>query len=602
MKRISRTPIVHAHPEDYYFPKLVRSGGGAGSHIAAEVTAYYEHRYAMGHAPLEGEIKKGRGKTAGRTAGKKTADSGSWGTVGPVDSGASIGVSVPQPYVPEFASPDRLFYPSDPRQAMKYWRYFYALDPLCGNVMDMYSEMLTSGASLSGDGIDSHEIRDACEDALVATKALSQMRWMALGFLVDGEVVPHLIWSDEKGHWDYLGFQDPLHLIVTDIPFANQEPLLELDVPKNVKSILTNPDPKYQKLRDSVPDEFIEMLNRNESIVLNTEEGVSFLPRRATAYDTRGLSMFSRLWRTLILEDAIMNATMQTARRAAFPVKVVKMGNPATGWIPGPEHEERLRKLLVIAETDPQAWLIYHYGVSFDAWGTNERGMTISKEWDVIERLKMIALGVSKAFIHGEVSYSSAEKGLQVFLNRLQGLRTYFEDYWWYPKFFGVMAEKNGWTKTTEAELKHGVRVKRSKYELKRNKHYKIPTLVWDKSLNAQKKDDMIRIYADIKQTLGQEVSGKEIFAVAGLDWEEQQIQVREEKKRIEELDKEYGMPSAPAQGEPGMGGGGAPMGGGGETPPTTEGEPEAGQELEFNEAPGAPGPDVVPEPEAQKS
>jgi len=81
------------------------------------------------------------------------------GVSGIGSTGPSVSVTVPQMYIPEFASPDRLFYPSDPKTAMKYWRFFYGLDPVCGNIIDMYAEMMQSDVELVGEGV-TDEMKD----------------------------------------------------------------------------------------------------------------------------------------------------------------------------------------------------------------------------------------------------------------------------------------------------------------------------------------------------------------------------------------------------------------------------------------------------------
>jgi len=43
----------------------------------------------------------------------------------------------------------------------------------------------------------------------------------------------------------------------------------------------------------------------------------------------------------------------------------------------------------------------------------------------------------------GEVTYASAEKGLEVFLSRLLTLRQFFELAWMKPKFFKPIAQIN---------------------------------------------------------------------------------------------------------------------------------------------------------------
>lgn len=555
---MKREAIKFTNNENYYPLSVHRQAGGTW--INHEVARFYEGSYG---GNINAEVAS--------EGLKKQADSA--GGVGGGSLGNSIMTTVPQMYLPEFASPDRLFFPTEKKQAMKYWRYFYSLDPVCGNVIDMYSDMLLSDVELAG--VDDKDMLDTYYASLEDTQALNLFKWMVVGYMVDGEVLPHLVWDEEESYWSYLGFQDPINVNVIDVPFIGEEPYAELHIPDAVRKILLDPNPRYERFRKGVPTEMLDAVMQNRGIPLNTEENVTFIPRKLTPYDVRGISVFSRIWRVLMYEDAVFNATIQTARRHAAPVKVVKLGNPATGWIPGPEHAEKLKQLLAAVETDPQAWLLYHYGISFEAWGTTDRVMTIGKEWDTIERIKLIALGVSKAFLTGEVTYASAEKGMQIFLARLQAMRTFFETKWWYPRFFGVMARKNEWVRPTAAEVSHRVKTRRAKRELVADRRYMVPRMVWQKSLDPQSKQDLVRLYGEVKDRLGLKISRSEVAANLGLDWEEEEIKSRQEDKRLVELDKEYG-PAQPEAQEGGAGGmGGGAMGGPAAPPAGEEAAPE---------------------------
>ena len=98
--------------------------------------------------------------------------------------------------------------------------------------------------------------------------------------------------------------------------------------------------------------------------------------------------------------------------------------------------------------------------------GTTDRIMNIAQHHDVIERIKLIAMGISKSFLHGEVTYASSVTGLSVFLQRLRAMRDFFVNTWLLPKFFKPIAQINGWVKRDKGELNHRYRIKRSFREI----------------------------------------------------------------------------------------------------------------------------------------
>jgi hypothetical protein len=283
-----------------------------------------------------------------------------------------------------------------------------------------------------------------------------------------------------------------------------------------------------------------------------------------------------------MFEDSIFNASIQTARRHAGPLKFALLGNAQTGWIPGPEHEAKLLQLLAQAELDPHAWIVYHYGIQFQMVGTTDRMMSIRQEWDTIERIKLIALGISKSFLSGEVTYASAATGLQVFLQRLKAFRNYIEQKWIRPKFFQPVAEINGWIRRSPAEVQHRFRIKRSQRELLEEKRYIVPEIVWEKSLDPTVDSALVNAMQALEQ-MGCKFSKTTKMATVGFSFEEETRKLSQER----EFEKQF-LPKTPQdqQQEGGGAGGGGGMMGGGEPPP-----PPPGGEGAEGAAPGQGGP-----------
>ena len=494
-------------------------------------------------------------------------DGASWTTrtaSGGTQSGNSF-VTNQRPYQPEFESPDRQQYPVHRILANRYWRMFYKLDPVIGTGIDMFSELPWSGFDMTGEGVEG-EIRDALEDMVEETEVRSILPHLVREFLVVGEACPHLFYDDTKGIWTHIAMHNPDQLDVIHAPFIKMDPVVEFVPDDRLRKVLSSDHEMLRAVRSSMPPELVSKLQARQNIPLSPVN-FTFLPRKLHPYDVRGTSLLSRMWRILMLEDGIFNATLATARRHAGPLKIAKLGDPATGWIPEPEQEKRLLQLLSQAEMDVHAWLVYHYGISFELVGTTERVMTIDRQWDLIERVKLVALGINKAFLHGEVTYASAASGLTVFLQRLRTIREYFEAKWLIPKFFRPIAEMNGWVKPTEAELAGRIRVRRSRAELREDRRYIIPRLEWDRGLDPSVDSDMINA-AQSLSGLGVTFSKTTLMSLANRSYEEELEQMgqdaeMEQRKMAQNpaLAQALQMAQAMAGGGPG---GGMPPGGGG--------------------------------------
>lgn len=494
------------------------------------------------------------------------------------DYGSGNVMMQPQrPYYPEFDSQDRQSFPIHRQQANMYWRLFYKLDPVIGQGVDMYSELPWGNFSLSGEGVDG-EIKAQLERMIEVTRLKSLLPYFVKEYLVVGEVAPHLYYSDTDGIWTYCALQNPDYLDVVYVPSIKMDPIVQFRPDPKLRQLITSNHPLAADVRATMPPEILAAFSSGQPIPL-FPPNFSLIARRLHPYEVRGTSILSRMWRALMLEDGIFNASIATARRHAGPIKVAKIGDPASGTIPNPAVRDELLRVLAQCEIDPHAWLVWHYGIQFDLVGSTERMMTIDKHWDLIERIKLIALGISKAFLHGEVTYASAASGLSIFLRKLKSLRQFFEDEWLYPRFFRQVAVMNGWVKRTPAELAHGVRVVRSQQELVDMNAYVVPKLEWEESLNPTVDSTMINAMKSLTD-LGVHFSQQSLNAIVGRDWEKELRQRGREAQRKKEILAEYpelaaeeaAMAAADGGGGGGMlpglgpdifGGGGDDLGGG---------------------------------------
>jgi hypothetical protein len=497
-------------------------------------------------------------------------------------AGGNVFQQTQRPYQPEFESPDRQNYPIHRNLANIYWRLFYKLDAIIGNGVDMYSELPFGDVEFTGEGVDG-EVKDTFERAWEVCNIRALLPYFVREYLVTGEACPQCFYDKSQGIWTYVGMHNPDQLEVIHTPFIKMDPIVRFKPDNRLQQVLASGSDMVRHVRESMPPELLSALMSGQPIELHPLN-FTFLPRKMHPYDVRGTSILSRMWRALMYEDAIFNASIATARRHAGPIKVAKLGDRATGWIPDPSHEQRLLELLAQAELDPHAWIVYHYGIEFDLVGTTDRVMTIDKHWDLIERIKLIALGISKAFLHGEVTYASAASGLTVFLQRLKALREYFEAAWIVPKFFKPLAVMNAWVKPTDAELAHGVRTRRSKQDLLEDNRWIIPTLEWARQLDPSVEQAQIQAVQALTQ-MGVVFSKQYLASLSGRDWEEELTQ-RAREAEIEQklIQKNPALQMAlmqPAGGEGGGGGGGMMPGLAPESMGFPGGEPGA---------PGAPG------------
>ena len=328
--------------------------------------------------------------------------------------------SLPTPYQPEFGSIDRLFYPTDRLQQNRIFRMLYKTDPIVGTVIDLYADIMGSDMTLSGEGVEG-SVKDTYEKMIDKTGILSLFPSFPKEYMSMGEVIPHLVFDKDQRIWTSLLFHNPDQIKVVDSPFIDIDPILEFVPDDSLKRLVKNTDPTIQKVLSRYPSDFLANVLSGRNIPLDSSLNVTFIARKCHPYDIRGTSILSRIFRVMVYEDAVTNCSIATARRHAGPLKICKVGGDNVGghgpFIPDDSYIEKIQSMLTIAEQDPHAFLILPWYVQFEAFGTTERMLSIRNEWDIIERVKLTALGVSQGFLHGESTYSCFVEGTPVTLS-----------------------------------------------------------------------------------------------------------------------------------------------------------------------------------------
>lgn len=430
-------------------------------------------------------------------------------------------------YDPEITT-TAIYLPRTIKQKNRWCRWFYDHDELIGAAMDAHAELPYSKAVLD---VDDRYILRHYEDCLDKTNFFSKLPPIDLEFMKIGEVFIHNNWDDESGMWNHITVHNPDYVEVKFTPFADQECAIELIPDDELKSLVHSTKPEDQQLKSRIPDQVFRKVLTGKNITLDPDE-VTHIARRSHAYDVRGTSIITRIFRLLMYEDKLREAQITISDNFIYPLKIFKLGDPQKGWIPNETHQRALASMLQQATFDPNFSLIYHYGLQVDYVTVADKVMRLEKEWTDISEKKMIALGVNKEFLSGTGSYASANVGLQVQLARYRAKRDLFEQRWIRDKFFRIMAERNDFYRRDKKELVGQYRVSRTGRE--RQERLIVPKLIWDKKL--MMRDDqafltfMNNVYAQGKGP----ISAITLLHLMGLSLEDE-LKNKRKQKELEE-------------------------------------------------------------------
>lgn len=572
--------------------------------------------------------------------------------------GASVVRSLARPYHPLFSSPDRLQLPTQLAQLNQYWRMFYNMDPIIGAGIDLISELPFSSAYLKMDqvGDRAQTIMNTFEDSLNESELVSFMPKMVREYLTLGEVFPYAHWSEEEGIFNHLSLLNQDTMDVVDSPLIDDEPIVTMRPSQEMRRILTSTDPRYIRLRTKLPREMLGLIAGGRNIPLDPIN-VSHIARKAFGYDIRGTSLMARMFRILMYEDAVFSGQIQQAQRHSLPLRVFKLGDPQTQWIPTVDNQEDFASILAECEADPLSALVWNYALQVEYHGMEGKQLKLTQEWDIISEVKFCALGINKALLNGETSYASVNSAMQIFMSRLRNLRDMMERDWVYRKYFVTMSELNGfWRKIKKTDDEHGLPPSRTpemqkQTSLLNDKLQKIaeisdpgiqqeklleiqgevrqqrqliakiekvcandkrsqvhpkmkliyPTIEWEKRLDVRQDEAILGIW----QALAEKgwISPRSVVQGAGLDYDSEMATFAADMKHII---KNTAIMGTLSEGGGGIGGGGAgllagALGGGGEGPPGGAGGPPGSEGDMAGEGHGAPGSGPMTGPTASR-
>ena len=447
---------------------------------------------------------------------------------GPMSATGKVVTTAPIFYDIRYFTPDKFYFPSSELEQNDVWRMVYKRDPVVGAGIDLYADFAFSEFDLLG--IEDKYIRETYESMCQSLNLQSKLPDMSREFLIEGKVIPHLIFNDTLGYWRRMFIHNPDFIRVTPIPFMDEEPLIDMRIPVELKNYIASPDYRIQQMISKLPHSLASAMLSSSFIPLDNIN-VSYIPRKALGSDWKGTSILERLYRMLMFEDFLMNAALAVAQRNAVPLKLFKLGDASANWYPSEEDAMAFSELLAIAEADPVSAIIMHSGIDVDYVGVSDRFWNVAHEWDFITETKLIGLGVGKGFLTGESSFAAAVSQLQTFVQKVAGLRTKLEHEWLLPKVFKTVAQINQFYKRSDAELAHRIRVDVEDRDLI------IPKLKWHRSLEPTQETALLSIWQELKEK--GLVSDRTLAAGSGVNLDVERTNIKEEKEYNRKMEEE---------------------------------------------------------------
>lgn len=235
--------------------------------------------------------------------------------------------------------------------------------------------------------------------------------------------------------WNRIIILPPDAVEVTTYPFSDRIDIKVIP-PVNVKQNATTVEEPFY----DVPDE-IKNSMKDGKIPLDTDPNsgsfVHVLKRGGSYYDDLGQSLLDPILGTMIYREKLRQAQTSIASRHMTPIRVI-WGENLSSF-----HVEDLRSQVDLALQDPDYSIIANYEINWQEFGSNDRLMDLTSEYEETEKRMMVALGFTSEILRGEGTYAGNRLNLEIINTEFMFLRQiiseFVENY-----LFAPVARKKG--------------------------------------------------------------------------------------------------------------------------------------------------------------
>ena len=311
-------------------------------------------------------------------------------------AGIDVRLGMPTFYQPLFQATNMLL-PRDRRERNEWCRHFYRTEPIIATAMDIHSEFPISG--INNMCSDPHIKRFFDYMAFDKLDMVNLLLDIGLEYWKIGDVFPFGQFNEATGMWEQFTLLNPDYVNLKSSLFAD-EPVIELIPDSTLTAVAASgPTGEYGDLYRQFPEDVINQVRLGKNIVLDSRL-VTHIAHKAAPYETWGTPLMMRCFKTLIYKDKLRQAQDAIANRHIMPLRVAKIGTPGEP-MPTQEDIDSFRDLLYAGDGDPNYFLVYHYGLSFDYVGSTGKILPLNTEFAFIDSELLTGMCITKEMLSG---------------------------------------------------------------------------------------------------------------------------------------------------------------------------------------------------------
>lgn len=389
---------------------------------------------------------------------------------------ADVRMGSPTFYQPLFQQTNMML-PRDRRERNEWCRHFYRTEPIVGTALDLHTEFPISDVSnMCSDPFIKKFFDYMMFDKLDIVNLLLEI---GLEYWKLGDVFPFGQFNETEGIWESFTLLNQDYVNVTASIFAGDQQIEMIPDDSIVNIVNGGPGGEFGDLYRQFPEDIINSVKLGKNMPLDNRL-VSHIAHKAAQYEAWGTPLMMRCFKTLIYKDKLRQAQDAIANRHIMPVRVAKIGAPGEP-MPQQEELEAFRDMLFDIDGDPNAFLVYHYGLSFDYVGSTGKILPLNTEFDFINNELMIGLCVTQAMLNGDgTTYNQAPAGYDALAKRYMSYRLRLES-WIRNKVYKPVAETQGFYKPANGTIASKYLSEKEQRRLASKKEMEliVPKIVW---------------------------------------------------------------------------------------------------------------------------
>lgn len=366
------------------------------------------------------------------------------------------------------------------------YKDIYYYDAIAGTAVDLLSTLPFSDIYLRG--VDSKMEKPYLE-SLERLNTNSLLPEISVDYLTFGTSVSSLVFNQNRKIFVDIIPHDFKHCTIRDFPFYSVDPIINVNLPKEVSAILQEDNERVTQIKANYGDGLIEKLCEGQ-IELEPLSTL-YIPRR-TMTCAEGTSYFRRILPIYFMEKNLYRGSLAESIKRLRSILHITMGD--LDWEPTPADMQFISELFINADNDPIGAIVAtRAGVSTSEIRAGGDFWKIEDMWNSTIPIKLKALNLSESFINGESSVQTMEGSMSGFVEHLRTYRNMLTRKIFYEKIFPLISLTNDFYISAEAKnaatklrAKRGVDLSTLLYQMRDTSSLVIPEVLWEKNLKPE--------------------------------------------------------------------------------------------------------------------